>query len=152
MAQHETRAWKEMKPCKSGGHVYFAGQIWVSNDLSFAASTGVVAGDLPTRLTMILSTLIVAYYGNAVPFAGWTFVIAGLVSAAAWTVAPIDLATPLSIGMIGGAVLLVFGQCLLSRSSGAPGGRREARELSSGVNPSNEPEALPMHSSQMHYG
>src|SRR5262245_33661134 len=40
MAQHETRAWKEMKPCKSGGHVYFAGPLWANNDpdLAFAVN------------------------------------------------------------------------------------------------------------------
>lgn len=32
MAQHETRSWKGMDPCKSDKYVYFAGQIWVDND------------------------------------------------------------------------------------------------------------------------
>src|SRR5687767_15080966 len=42
MAQHETRSWKEMKPCKSEGHVYFAGPIWANNDPNLAFAVNAV--------------------------------------------------------------------------------------------------------------
>jgi hypothetical protein len=104
--------------------------IAISLALAWAARAGAVPGDWPTRITMILSTLMIAYYGNAIPkmilrsaaarnarrFAGWAFVLAGFAAAALWAVAPLDIATPASIAIVGGAVLLVFGYCLLARS------------------------------------
>jgi uncharacterized membrane protein len=75
---------------------------------------------------MILSMLMIAYYGNTIPkviareaaarralrLAGWAFVLAGLASAALWAFAPLDAATPVSIALVGGAVVLAFGSCL----------------------------------------
>ncbi len=96
-----------------------------------AQKTGVVSVDMGTRVGMLLNTLVVAYFGNLIPkaivhseraraarrFAGWAFASTGLVSAVLWIFAPIDVATPVSIALIGTAVVAVFGYCLFSRGA-----------------------------------
>ena len=107
------------------------GLIAISLTLAWAGRVGYVEGDWPTRITMILSTLMIAYFGNMIPKAikrtanaraasrltGWAFVIAGLAAAALWGFAPLDLAMPASIAIIGATVVLVLGYCLLARSA-----------------------------------
>lgn len=107
------------------------GLMAISLGLAWAGRAGYVAGDWPTRITMILSTLMIAYFGNMIPKAikrtanaraasrltGWAFVLAGLVATALWAFAPLDLAMPASIAIIGATVVLVFGYCLISRTS-----------------------------------
>lgn len=97
--------------------------------LAWAGRAGLVAGDLPTRAVMAFSSLVIAFYGNAIPkrlmrseralaarrLSGWVMVLAGLGSAAAWILAPVPVALPLSMSLIGGAVVLVLGTCLLTR-------------------------------------
>jgi hypothetical protein len=94
-----------------------------------AQKTGLVSVDLGTRAGMVINMLIVAYYGNLIPkaivrseraraarrFAGWAFASTGLLSAALWIFAPIGLATPASIALIGTALVTVFGYCFFSR-------------------------------------
>ena len=49
LAQHEVRDWKEMAPCKAGGHVYVASQLWIDSDpkRAFAVNTvGLAVMDL----------------------------------------------------------------------------------------------------------
>lgn len=102
--------------------------------VSLAVAWGVMAGqlgaDVPTRAMMAINSLLLAYYGNAIPkavlrsaasragrrFAGWVFVIAGLTSAALWTLAPLDIAASAAITIIAGAVVLAFGYCRWNRS------------------------------------
>ena len=89
--------------------------------------------DLPGRLYGVAAGLIIAAYGNIAPrklirldpdsprfarkqaamrFSGWVFVIAGLANAAIWAfVWPTDLAAPLSMVPLAGALLLVFLRC-----------------------------------------
>lgn len=105
--------------------------------VSFAVASGVMSGalgaDAPVRAMMIVNALLLAFYGNAIPkavlrtaparaarrFAGWVFVLAGLASAALWAVAPLDVATPTSLTVIAGAIVLAFGYCLLNRQTAA---------------------------------
>ena len=105
--------------------------------VSFAIASGVMVGtlgaDVPVRAMMIVNALLLAYYGNAIPkavlptataraakrFAGWVFVLAGLSSAALWSLAPIDIATPASLAIIASAVALAFGYCLVNRTTTA---------------------------------
>lgn len=102
--------------------------------VSLAVAWGVMAGqlgaDVPTRAMMAVNSLLLAYYGNAIPkavlrsaasrasrrFAGWVFVLAGLISAALWAFAPLDIAAGAAITVIASAVVLAFGYCFLSRS------------------------------------
>lgn len=99
---------------------------------ALAAAWGVNAGlldkDASVRTLMIANALLLAYYGNAVPkiiirtpgarqsrrFVGWVFVFSGLLSAALWLLAPLDVATPASLIIIGGAVVLAVSWCYLS--------------------------------------
>ena len=104
--------------------------IALSLALAWAAKAGAVDGDLPTRISMVIAGLVIAFYGNVIPklvlrsararsarrLAGWAFVLSGLVCAALWAVAPLDVAMPVSIGMIASTVVLVFGSCILTRS------------------------------------
>lgn len=106
--------------------------IAISLGLTWAAKTGAINADLPARITMALSGLIIAFYGNAIPkafirsangiaarrFAGWAFVLSGLATAAAWALAPTDLAATISLATLGATVLLVLATCLLSERKG----------------------------------
>jgi hypothetical protein len=84
---------------------------------------------LPTRLTMAIFGVFVAFSGNAMPkmltplastrcdpgvvqafqrFAGWTWVITGLVYSLAWLLLPKDAAQPISV------LVLLFGTALVA--------------------------------------
>jgi len=94
-----------------------------------AQKTGLVTVDAGTRAGMVFYTLFIAYYGNLIPkamlrseraraarrFGGWAFVLSGGISAALWIAAPIAFATPVTIALVGSAVVAVFGYCLISR-------------------------------------
>jgi hypothetical protein len=98
-----------------------------------AQKTGLISPDGGTRGSMVIFSLIIAYYGNVIPkvivrseralaarrFAGWAFAMSGLASAALWIAAPRDIATTASIALIGSAIVLVFGYCLISRRRAA---------------------------------
>jgi hypothetical protein len=82
--------------------------IAISLAAAWSARVGTIPGDWPTRITMILSMLMIAYYGNTIPkviareaaarralrLAGWAFVLAGIASAALWAFAPLDAQRP----------------------------------------------------------
>lgn len=103
--------------------------IALSLALVWAAKAGAVDGDLPTRISMVIAGLVIAFYGNAIPkmvlrsaqaraarrLAGWAFVLSGFVCAALWAMAPLDVAMPVSIAMIASTLVLVFGVCILTR-------------------------------------
>lgn len=101
--------------------------------VSIVAAWGVMAGalgaDTPVRIMMVFNALMLAYYGNAIPkavlrtpvaraarrFAGWVFVLGGVISAALWAFAPLDIATPAALTVTAGSAILAFGYCFLSR-------------------------------------
>jgi CBS domain containing-hemolysin-like protein len=105
--------------------------IATSLGIIVAQKTGVLSVDTGTRVGMLINTLVVAYFGNLIPkaivpneraraarrFAGWALASTGLVSAGLWIFAPIDVATPATIALIGTAVVVVFGYCLFSRGA-----------------------------------
>ena len=111
------------------GLVLALGLIAISLGLAWAGRAGVVAADVPTRITMVISCLLISFYGNAIPkvllrsgnaiaarrISGWTMVLAGLSAAALWVTQPVDAAASLTMWVIGGAVLLVALICTLSR-------------------------------------
>jgi uncharacterized membrane protein len=96
---------------------------------AWAGKADLITGDMAMRLSMIVTGLVIAFYGNAIPkmvlrsaqarsarrFAGWAFVLSGLTCAVVWALAPIAVAKPVSIAMIASTVVLVFGVCMLSR-------------------------------------
>jgi hypothetical protein len=121
------------KPNMTEGLVLATGLIAISLGLAWAGRAGVIGADLPTRITMAISALFIAYYGNSIPKAllrseraimarrlsGWAFVLAGLATAALWFLMPVDQATGATLVIVGGTVLLVAAICLLSRTSKA---------------------------------
>lgn len=105
--------------------------IALSAALAFAGRAHLIDGDLPTRISMALSGLIIAFYGNAIPkallrsarsrsarrFAGWAFTLSGLITTALWALAPVDTALTLTLVVVGAAVVLAFAVCILSRDA-----------------------------------
>jgi len=96
--------------------------IAVSLGLGAAQNAGLVSNDVVIRAVMVMTMLIFAYYSNLVPkaispdehqrsarrFAGWVLTSSGIVSAGLWIFAPIDIATPASIALVGAAVVIVL--------------------------------------------
>jgi len=121
------------KPNITEGLVLATGLIAISLGLAWAGKAGMIGADLPTRITMAISALFIAYYGNSIPkvllrseraimarrLSGWAFVLAGLATAVLWFVMPVDQATGATFVIVGGTVLLVAAICLLSRTSKA---------------------------------
>ncbi len=121
-----------MKSIAQAGLVATA-MIAVSLAAAWGVMTGVLGADAPVRLMMVFNALLLAYYGNAIPkavlrtpvarnarrFAGWVFVLGGLISAALWAFAPLDTATPIALAVTAGSAILAIGYCRLSRTKTA---------------------------------
>ena len=121
-----------MKSITQAGLVATA-MIAVSLAAAWGVMTGVLGHDAPVRLMMVFNALLLAYYGNAIPkavlrtpvarnarrFAGWVFVLGGLISAALWAFAPLDIATPIALAVTAGSAILAIGYCRLSRPNTA---------------------------------
>lgn len=119
------------------GLILATGLIAISLGLAWAGKVGMVGADLPTRMTMAISGLFIAYYGNSIPkvllrsekaimarrLIGWAFVLSGLGTAALWLFLPVNLASGPTFLLVGGTLLLVALICLLSRSK-----RRSAQQ------------------------
>ncbi|MBP6011312.1 MAG: hypothetical protein KBA31_03705 [Alphaproteobacteria bacterium] len=118
-----------MKTITQAGLVATA-MIGVSIVAAWGVMTGALDGDTPVRVMMVFNALILAYYGNAIPkavlrtpiaraarrFAGWVFVLGGLISAALWAFVPLDIATPAAVTVTAGSAILAFSYCFLNRS------------------------------------
>ena len=110
-----------------------AAMIIISLVAAWGVMTGVLGPDTPVRVMMVLNALLLAYYGNAIPkavlrtpvarsgrrFAGWVFVLGGLISAALWAFAPMDIATPAALAVTAASAILAIGYCRLIRSKPA---------------------------------
>lgn len=121
-----------MKSITQAGLVATA-MIAVSLAAAWGVMTGVLGHDAPVRVMMVFNALILAYYGNAIPkavlrtpvartarrFAGWVFVLGGLISAALWAFAPLDIATPIALAVTAGSAILAIGYCRLRRTNSA---------------------------------
>ncbi len=105
--------------------------IAVSLALTWAGKAHLVDGDLPTRISMALSGLVIAFYGNDIPkvllrsararsakrVSGWAFTLSGLSTAVLWTLAPLDMALTFTLGIVGTTVVLVLLYCLIARTN-----------------------------------
>lgn len=117
-----------MKSITQAGIIATA-MIAASIVVAWGVMDGSFGADAPVRAMMVFNSLLLAYYGNAIPkavlrtsvaragrrFAGRVFVLGGLVSAALWAFAPLDIATPLAMTVTAGSAILAFGYCLLVR-------------------------------------
>lgn len=97
--------------------------------LTWAGKAGLIDADLPVRITMALSCILIAFYGNAIPkalmrsadaisarrFAGWSFVLTGIATSAIWILAPVDFAAEATLIIVGATALLVLSICTLVR-------------------------------------
>jgi hypothetical protein len=115
------------------GIVISIGLIALSLGLTWAGRSDLIDAELPLRITMAFSGLLIAYYGNSIPkvllrseraimsrrFIGWAFVLAGMTTAAVWLVMPSDEAVGATFLLLGGTVLLVSLICLMSRKPAA---------------------------------
>jgi hypothetical protein len=131
------RTWRQAGASISGG-VVFAGLILVcSLALKLAMSFGAVDDpDLSQRITNAIMGAFFVFTGNALPkmltplsslrcdaarvqrfqrFAGWTWVLAGLGFAYVWLVLPVNVAEPVSVLLLMGAVLIIGTQCIRLR-------------------------------------
>jgi hypothetical protein len=103
--------------------------IAVSIAAAWGVMSGILGADTPVRVMMVFNALLLAYYGNAIPkavlrtpvarasrrFAGWVFVLGGLISGALWAFAPLDIATPAAMTVTAGSAVLALGYCFLAR-------------------------------------
>jgi uncharacterized membrane protein len=113
------------------GLIIGGGIVAISLALVFAEKADILGDLMSLRITMALSGLVVAYFGNAIPkavfrstraaalqrFAGWVFVVTGLVYAAAWLFTPLAIAY-YAMYVIGAGLALVLAYCLWSRTAG----------------------------------
>ena len=103
--------------------------VGVTLGLNWAEAQGLVGGDMSVRAAIILAGLALAWYANEIPkaamwsarartarrFSGWAFTLAGLGSAAAGALLPVDTAITAELAITGGALALVLLYCLSSR-------------------------------------
>jgi hypothetical protein len=89
--------------------------------VSIAAAWGVMSdilgADTPVRIMMIFpkAVLRTPVARASRRFAGWVFVLGGLVSAALWAFAPLAIATPAAMTVTAGSAILAIGFCFLTR-------------------------------------
>jgi hypothetical protein len=108
--------------------------IAVSLGLVYLRRMGVVGAEMPTRGAMVLTGILLAIYGNVIPksasrvsakgeslerVTGWATVLAGIVYAAIWAFAPIQIAAVASMGAVLVGFVSVVGYCMWLRSSAA---------------------------------
>ncbi len=113
--------------------------------LRYAGVQGIIGEDVATRAVQVIIGLGLAAYANVMPkqvsgprrsaqaetrtqaaqrVGGWSITLAGLVHAGLWAFAPLSLAGPGSMIVVGGAVLLTLGHavwCFTARRSENPG-------------------------------
>ena len=114
--------------------------------LRYAANQGIIGEDVATRAVQVVIGLGLAAYANIIPkqvggprrsaeaetraqaaqrVGGWSITLAGLIHAGLWAFAPLSLANPASMVVVGGAVILTLGHafwCFTARRSDSPGG------------------------------
>lgn len=109
--------------------------------LAIAIAVAFLVNDrmLGQRILGVVMGLFLVFYANEVPkripsvnrcdpvmaqgrrrFIGWTLVIGGLGYAAAWMVAPIQIAPLLAIFLLAGALAVVFARLAWDRPKGTP--------------------------------
>lgn len=118
-----------------GSLAWAAGLIALALAATFARRQGWVDHDTVTRLVIGANGLLIAWFGNRMPkafvpgararqvtrFAGWVFVLSGVVYAGLWAVAPIPVAVAAGTGVVlaGMAATLVYCWSLRSRAKAA---------------------------------
>lgn len=100
---------------------------------SVARSRGMIDGDATTRIVLVATGLMIAWFGNRAPktfvpsararqakrVAGWSLAISGLIYAAAFAFAPMDMAVIVGCGAVMLGIAVTFIYCLSLRSKAA---------------------------------
>jgi len=110
--------------------------IAVSAGLAYIHRLGVVGSETPARVTMVVTGILLAVYGNVIPksdsrisargeslqrVTGWATVISGLGYAVIWAVAPIGIAADASMATVLVGFACVLGYCAWLRSRPSEG-------------------------------
>jgi len=97
---------------------------------SVARSRGMIDADATTRIVLVATGLMIAWFGNRAPktfvpsararqakrVAGWSLAISGLIYAAAFAFAPLDMAVIVGCGAVMSGIAATFIYCLSLRS------------------------------------
>lgn len=97
---------------------------------SVARSRGIIDADATTRIVLVATGLMIAWFGNRAPktfvpsararqakrVAGWSLAISGLIYAAAFAFAPLDMAVIVGCGAVMSGIAATFIYCLSLRS------------------------------------
>lgn len=100
---------------------------------SVARSRGIIDADATTRIVLVATGLMIAWFGNRAPktfvpsararqakrVAGWSLAISGLIYAAAFAFAPLDMAVIVGCGAVMSGIAATFIYCLSLRSKAA---------------------------------
>lgn len=100
---------------------------------SVARSRGMIDADATTRIVLVATGLMIAWFGNRAPktfvpsararqakrVAGWSLAISGLIYAAAFAFAPLDMAVIVGCGAVMSGIAATFIYCLSLRSKAA---------------------------------
>lgn len=114
----------------SGSLAWAGGIIAVALCATAARQAGLIDGDTVTRIVLVVTGLMVAWYGNRMPktFApsasarrvtrvgGWSMALSGLFYAGLWALAPFDVALWVGCGAIIAGILLTVWYCVSLRS------------------------------------
>src|ERR1700689_2956486 len=105
--------------------------IAVSAGLAYVHRLGVVGSETPARVTMVLTGILLAVYGNVIPkslsrlsakgeslqrVTGWATVLSGIGYAAIWAFAPIETAAAASMLAVAIGFVVVLSYCAWLRS------------------------------------
>lgn len=97
---------------------------------NFAEQQGYIEGDMPGRIVLGATGLMIAWYGNRLPktlapsastrqvnrVAGWSLALSGLVYAVLWAFAPFQVALIGGCGAIIAGMAVTIGYCLSARA------------------------------------
>jgi hypothetical protein len=114
----------------SGSLAWAGGIIAVALCATAARQAGLIDGDTVTRIVLVVTGLMVSWYGNRMPktFApsasarrvtrvgGWSMALSGLFYAGLWALAPFDVALWVGCGAIIAGILLTVWYCVSLRS------------------------------------
>lgn len=114
----------------AGSLAWAGGIIALALAATFAEQQGYIHGDLPSRIVLGATGLMIAWYGNRLPktlapgacarqvnrIAGWSMALSGLVYAALWAFAPFQVALFGGCGAIILGMAVTIGYCLSKRS------------------------------------
>ncbi|GAA0735799.1 SdpI family protein [Sphingomonas japonica] len=109
-----------------GSLAWGVGIVMLALGLTYARRQGLVEPDTVTRIVIGATGLMVAWFGNMMPkrfvpsaaarrvhrLGGWSLVVSGLVYAAAFAFAPIQLAVLIGCGAVLAGMAITIGYCL----------------------------------------